>query len=65
MNLVSSWSHYLDFQCDACGEITNVDVARNFTATVVCRSSKCRTSLAKLGAIANDIPAVQIGMPTG
>ena len=47
MKLVSSWSHYLDFECNDCGEITHVDAVRSFSATVACRSSKCTTGLAK------------------
>ena len=44
MKLVSSWSHYLDFECNDCGEITHVGAARDFPATATCRSRKCRTS---------------------
>ena len=44
MKMVSSWSHYLDFQCNDCGETTHVDAARDFPTTVTCRSDKCRTS---------------------
>lgn len=61
MKLVSSWSHYLDFECNDCGESTHVDAARDFPTTVTCRSSKCRTSPEKLEAIAN--PSIKIGMP--
>ena len=45
MQLVSSWSHYLEFRCDDCGETTHLDAARNFSAAVACRSGKCRSSL--------------------
>ena len=65
MKLVSSWSHYLDFKCNDCGESTHVDAARDFPATVTCRSSKCKTSPEKLKAVTNDNPSVQIGMPAG
>ena len=46
MKLVSSWSHYLDFECNDCGENTHVDAARDFSTAVTCRSIKCRTSSA-------------------
>ena len=44
MKLVSSWSHYLDFQCEDCGETTHVDATEILPATVACRSGKCRNS---------------------
>ena len=65
MKLVSTWSHYLDFECNDCGETTHVDAARDFPTTVTCRSSKCRTYPEKLGAAATANPSVQIGMPAG
>ncbi len=65
MRLVSSWSHYLDFECNDCGESTHVDAARDFPTTVACRSSKCRTSSENLVATAIANPSVQIGMPAG
>ena len=63
MKLVSSWSHYLDYQCNDCGETTHVDATRNFPATVACRSSKCRTSRIKLEAVTVSDRPVQIGIP--
>ena len=65
MNLVSSWSHYLDFQCNDCGETTHVDAARNFPTTVACRSGKCRTSPQQREAVANDHRFILIGIPVG
>ena len=63
MKLVSSWSHYLAFECNDCGEITYVDAARDFPTTVTCRSSKCKTSPEKLVAAATANSSVQIGIP--
>ena len=63
MRLVSSWSHYLDFECNDCGEITHVDAARKFPTTVACRSGKCTTSTKKLEAPANGNRFVLIGIP--
>jgi hypothetical protein len=65
MKLVSSWSHYLDYECNDCGETTHVDAARDFPSTMACRSSKCRTSPKKLGALANGNRSVLIGIPAG
>ena len=65
MKLVSSWSHYLDFQCNDCGETTRVDAARNFRAAVACRSVKCRTSPQQREAVANDHRFIPIGIPAG
>ena len=65
MKLVSSWSHYLDFQCNYCGETTHVDAARNFSDTVTCHSGKCRTSTQKLEAVAVCDRFVLIGIPAG
>ena len=72
MKLVSSWSHYLGFECNDCGETTYVDAAQNSPTTVTCRSIKCRTSPGKLEAVTNgnpsvqnDNPSVQIGVPAG
>ena len=61
MKLVSSWSHYLDFQCNDCGETTHVDAELNFPTTVSCRSGKCRTSTQQREAVANDHRFVLIG----
>ena len=44
IKLVSSWSHYLNFQCNNCGETAHVDATLNFSTTVTCRSDKCRPS---------------------
>ena len=63
MKLVSSWSHYLDFQCNDCGETTHVDVALNVSTTLACRSDKCRTSPLKLETVTNGDRFVPIGIP--
>lgn len=63
MKLVSSWSHYLDFECNECGESTHVDAVRDFPATVACRSSKCRTAPERLETTLTANPSIQIGMP--
>ena len=63
MRLVSSWRHFLDFECNDCGETTYVDAARDFPATATCRSTKYRTSPEKLVATAIANPSIQIGMP--
>ena len=65
MKLVSSWSHYLGFECNDCAETTYVDAAQNSPTKVACRSIKCRTSPGKLKAVINDNPSVQIGVPAG
>ena len=65
MKLVSSWSHYLDFECNDCGEITHVDAARKFPTTVACHSSKCTTSPKKLEAVAVCRHFVLIGILAG
>ena len=41
MKLVSSWSHYLEFQCDACGEAVHVDATLDVPSEVRYRSGKC------------------------
>ena len=64
MKLVSSWSHYLDFQCNDCGETTHVDATLDFPSTVSCRSGKCRTFPKKLEGVAQGDRFVQIGVPT-
>ncbi len=63
MKLVSSWSHYLDFQCNDCGETTHVDVALNVSTTLACRSDECRISPLKLETVTNGDRFVQIGIP--
>ena len=65
MKLISTWGHYLEFQCSDCGEIAHVDAARNFPSVVACHSSKCRTSPQQLEAVANGARLVQIGTPAG
>ena len=65
MRLVSSWSHYLDFECNNCGTVTHVDAARDFPATVACRASKCRTSPERIRVVANGNRSVLIGLPAG
>ena len=65
MKLISSWSHYLEFQCDDCGATAHVDAARNFPSAVACRSGQCRTSPQQLEAAANDARLVQMGIPAG
>ncbi len=65
MKLVSSWSHYLDFQCNDCGETTHVDAAMDLSATVACRSDKCRTSTQQREEVVNGDRLVLIGMPAG
>ena len=65
MKLVSSWSHYLDFECNDCGETAHVDAARNFPATVTCRSDRCRSSPQQIEAVAKDDRFVLIGLPAG
>ena len=63
MKLVSSWSHYLDFQCNDCGETTHVDVALNVPTTLACRSDKCRISPLNLETVTNGDRFVRIGIP--
>ena len=65
MKLVSSWSHYLDFQCNDCGETAHVDAARNFPAMVACRSDRCRTSPQQIEAVAQGDRFVLIGLSAG
>ena len=65
MNLVSSWSHYLDFQCNHCGETTHVDAAIDFSDTVACRSDRCRSSPQQIEAVAKDDRFVLIGLSAG
>ena len=65
MKLVSSWSHFLNYECNDCGESTYVDAARKFSTTVACRSSKCRTFPKKLEALAHGNRSVLIGLPAG
>ena len=65
MKLVSNWSQYLDFECNDCGETTHVDAARDFPATVACRSVKCRTSPEKLRVVAVCNHSELIGIPEG
>ena len=65
MNLVSSWSHYLDFQCNHCGETTHVDAAVDFSDTVACRSDNCRGSTQQDEAVANGHRFIRISIPAG
>ena len=65
MKLVSSWSHYLYFQCNDCGGTTHVDAALNFSDTVACRSGKCRTSPQQPEGVANGHRFGLIGIPAG
>ena len=65
MELVSSWSHYLDFECSDCGENMHVDAARDFPATATCRSSKCRTSPEKFRVVASGNRSFLIEIPAG
>jgi hypothetical protein len=65
MQLLSSWSRYLEFRCNDCGETFHVDAARNFPTTVACRSGTCRTSPQQREAVANGDRFVQIGIPVG
>ena len=65
MKLVSSWSHYLDFQCNDCDEVTHVDAIRNFPTTVACRSSECRASPQQREAVAVCDRFVWVAMPAG
>ncbi len=62
MKLISSWSHYLEFQCDDCGAIAHVDAARNFPSPAACRSGKCRTSPQQLEAATHGAHLVQTGV---
>ena len=63
MRLVSSWSHYLDFECNDCGTVTHVDAARDYPPTVTCHSSKCRSSPEKIRVVANGNRFVLIVIP--
>ena len=65
MRLVSSWSHYLVFECSDCGAVTHVDAARDCPPTVACHSSKCWTSPGKLRVVANGNRSVLIGISAG
>ena len=65
MKLVSSWSHYLDFQCNDCGETTHLDATLSFSTTVTCRSGKCRNSPQQREAVENGHCFVLIGIPAG
>ena len=65
MRLVSSWSHYLDFQCNDCGESVHVDAELELSDAVACRSDKCRTPTQRREAVATGERLVLIGMPAG
>ena len=53
MKLVSSWSHYLYFQCDTCGEAVHVDATLDFPSEATCRSGKCRPPTQDRDAVAD------------
>ena len=64
MQLVSSWSHYLEFRCDDCGETVHVDAAQNFPSEVECRSDSCRNSTQQPEAVVVSNRSAQIETPT-
>lgn len=63
MQLISSWSRYLEYRCADCGETIHVDAALDFPREIACRSGKCRTSAQNPDALADGDHFARMGIP--